>query len=108
MHGTRADDGSLGLRTDLGNAQDLYLAPRVRKNRLNIDPNSLLPKLPSPSELKPFPTVVQTIFRGHEGRVRSVAIDPVSAASKLPQVCGRSGGSRTLTALTLTATSSQC
>lgn len=52
----------------------------MRKNRLNIDPNSLLPKLPSPSELKPFPTVVQTIFRGHEGRVRSVAIDPVSDA----------------------------
>ncbi|KAJ4297114.1 Ribosome biogenesis protein erb1 [Collariella sp. IMI 366227] len=59
---------------------DLYLAPRVRKNRLNIDPNSLLPKLPSPSELKPFPTVVQTIFRGHEGRVRSVAIDPTGVA----------------------------
>jgi len=56
------------------------LAPRVRKNRLNIDPNSLLPKLPSPSELKPFPTVAQTIFRGHEGTVRSVSIDPVSIA----------------------------
>ncbi|KAK4147689.1 NUC169 domain-containing protein [Dichotomopilus funicola] len=55
---------------------DLYLAPRIRKNRLNIDPNSLLPKLPSPAELKPFPTVVQTIFRGHEGRVRSVSVDP--------------------------------
>jgi hypothetical protein len=62
--------------------QDLYLAPRVRKNRLNIDPNSLLPKLPSPSELKPFPTVVQTVFRGHEGRVRSVAIDPVSTKTQ--------------------------
>lgn len=55
---------------------DLYLAPRIRKNRLNIDPNSLLPKLPRPEELKPFPTVCQTIFRGHEGRVRSLAIDP--------------------------------
>ncbi|KAM7224476.1 ribosome biogenesis protein ERB1 [Rhypophila decipiens] len=58
---------------------DLYLAPRVRKNRLNIDPNSLLPKLPSPSELKPFPTVTQTVFRGHEGRVRSVAVDPTGS-----------------------------
>nr|5EM2_A Chain A, Ribosome biogenesis protein ERB1 [Thermochaetoides thermophila DSM 1495]5EM2_C Chain C, Ribosome biogenesis protein ERB1 [Thermochaetoides thermophila DSM 1495] len=45
-----------------------------------IDPNSLLPKLPSPDELKPFPTVQQTIFRGHEGRVRSVAIDPTGVA----------------------------
>lgn len=55
---------------------DLYLAPRVRKNRLNIDPNSLLPKLPRPEDLKPFPTLCQTIFRGHEGRVRSAAFSP--------------------------------
>ncbi|KAG6025431.1 Ribosome biogenesis protein erb1 [Claviceps citrina] len=55
---------------------DLYLAPRVRKNRLNIDPNSLLPKLPKPEDLKPFPTMCQTIFRGHEGRVRSVSFSP--------------------------------
>ncbi|KAG9235624.1 putative ribosome biogenesis protein erb1 [Amylocarpus encephaloides] len=55
---------------------DLYLAPRVRKNRLNIDPASLLPKLPRPEELKPFPTVCSTLFRGHEGRVRSLEIDP--------------------------------
>jgi len=55
---------------------DLYLAPRVRRNKLNIDPESLLPKLPSPEELRPFPTTCATIFRGHEGRVRSLAIDP--------------------------------
>lgn len=55
---------------------DLYLAPRVRKNRLNIDPSSLLPKLPRPEELRPFPTVCQTIFRGHSSRVRTVAFSP--------------------------------
>jgi ribosome biogenesis protein ERB1 len=55
---------------------DLYLAPRVRRNKMNIDPESLLPKLPSPDELRPFPTTCATIFRGHEGRVRSVAVDP--------------------------------
>ncbi|RBQ64743.1 hypothetical protein VDGD_04115 [Verticillium dahliae] len=55
---------------------DLYLAPRMRKNRLNIDPASLLPKLPRPEELRPFPTACQTIFRGHEGRVRSLAVSP--------------------------------
>ncbi|RDA94335.1 hypothetical protein CP533_3822 [Ophiocordyceps camponoti-saundersi (nom. inval.)] len=55
---------------------DLYLAPRIRKNRLNVDPNSLLPKLPSSADLKPFPTTCQTVFRGHEGRVRSVAFSP--------------------------------
>ena len=55
---------------------DLYLAPRVRRSKLNIDPESLLPKLPSPEELKPFPTACATIFRGHKGRVRTLAIDP--------------------------------
>lgn len=55
---------------------DLYLAPRVRRSKLNIDPESLLPKLPSPEELRPFPTTCATLFKGHEGRVRSLAIDP--------------------------------
>ncbi|KAL1999902.1 hypothetical protein VTN02DRAFT_3816 [Thermoascus thermophilus] len=55
---------------------DLYLAPRVRRSKLNIDPESLLPKLPNPEELKPFPTTCATIFRGHKGRVRSLAVDP--------------------------------
>lgn len=55
---------------------DLYLAPRIRKNRLNIDPNSLLPKLPRPEELRPFPTLCQTVFKGHEGHVRTVAFSP--------------------------------
>lgn len=55
---------------------DLYLAPRVRRSKLNIDPESLLPKLPDPSELRPFPTFCATLYKGHEGRVRSVAIDP--------------------------------
>jgi len=55
---------------------DLYLAPRVRRDKLNIDPESLLPKLPSPEELRPFPSRCDVVFRGHKGRVRSVAIDP--------------------------------
>ncbi|KAF3385429.1 Ribosome biogenesis protein erb1 [Penicillium rolfsii] len=55
---------------------DLYLAPRVRRSKLNIDPESLLPKLPSPEELKPFPTTCATVFRGHKGRVRSLNVDP--------------------------------
>ncbi len=55
---------------------DLYLAPRIRRNKLNIDPETLLPKLPSPEELRPFPTTCATVFCGHEGRVRSLAVDP--------------------------------
>ncbi|KAI5290742.1 Ribosome biogenesis protein erb1 [Ascosphaera acerosa] len=55
---------------------DLYLAPRVRRSKLNIDPESLLPKLPSPEELRPFPTTCTNLFRGHRGRVRTLAVDP--------------------------------
>jgi len=35
---------------------DLYMCPRVMKRRLNIDPESLVPKLPKASDLRPFPT----------------------------------------------------
>ena len=35
---------------------DLYLCPRVLKRRLNIDPESLVPRLPKASDLRPFPT----------------------------------------------------
>ena len=56
---------------------DLYLAPRVRKSKLNVDPESLLPQLPSLDDLRPFPTTCATLFRGHHGRVRSLAIDPL-------------------------------
>lgn len=55
---------------------DLYLAPRVRKNKLNIDPESLIPDLPSPKDLRPFPTRCSTVYRGHEGRIRTLSIDP--------------------------------
>lgn len=64
------------LKEKFSRCLDLYLAPRIRRNKLNIDPESLLPKLPSPEELRPFPTTCATLFRGHEGRVRSVAVDP--------------------------------
>lgn len=53
---------------------DLYLAPRVRRTKLNIDPESLLPKLPTPSELRPFPTRCTNVFIGHKGRVRCLSV----------------------------------
>jgi ribosome biogenesis protein ERB1 len=55
---------------------DLYLAPRVRKQRLNIDPDSLIPKLPSPRDLRPFPTKVGVVYEGHTDRIRATVIDP--------------------------------
>jgi len=37
---------------------DLYLCPRVARQRLQVDPKSLLPELPKPSELRPFPSAL--------------------------------------------------
>jgi ribosome biogenesis protein ERB1 len=58
---------------------DLYLAPRVMKQRLNIDPDSLIPKLPSPRELRPFPTRVGVVYEGHTDAVKTVSVDPTGA-----------------------------
>lgn len=55
---------------------DLYLAPRVRHNKLNIDPESLIPQLPSPKDLRPFPIKCSTVYQGHNGRIRTLSIDP--------------------------------
>ncbi|GHJ86880.1 hypothetical protein NliqN6_3282 [Naganishia liquefaciens] len=55
---------------------DLYLAPRTRKVKLNIDPESLVPKLPSPKELRPFPTNCAVQYRHPaNSRVRCVSVD---------------------------------
>lgn len=39
-----------------GRCLDLYLCPRSLKMAMNVDPASLLPQLPSPNDLRPFPT----------------------------------------------------
>lgn len=60
---------------------DLYLCPRIMKRRLNIDPESLVPKLPKASDLRPFPTAkcveYKTPYEGEQAPiVRSVTPSP--------------------------------
>jgi len=47
-----------------------YLCPRAIKRRLQVDPETLLPKLPSPDELRPYPTTqaisVRVCMHAHE------------------------------------------
>ena len=43
---------------------DLYLCPRKMKRRLNIDPETLVPRLPKPSELRPYPNNLCIQFLG--------------------------------------------
>jgi ribosome biogenesis protein ERB1 len=53
---------------------DLYLCPRVKKKKLNIDPDSLIPKLPDASTLRPFPTTMNIAYIGHESAITTIAI----------------------------------
>lgn len=49
---------------------DLYLCPRSRKKRINIDPETLVPQLPKPADLQPFPTTMCLEYTGHTAKVR--------------------------------------
>ncbi|XP_071724577.1 ribosome biogenesis protein BOP1 homolog [Rutidosis leptorrhynchoides] len=55
---------------------DLYLCPRVRKKRINIDPESLKPKLPNRKDLRPYPVTCHFEYRGHTDAVTSISISP--------------------------------
>ncbi|KAL0961920.1 hypothetical protein UPYG_G00333380 [Umbra pygmaea] len=55
---------------------DLYLCPRQRKMRVNVDPEALIPKLPKPKDLQPFPTTMSLVYRGHTSLVRSISASP--------------------------------
>jgi len=55
---------------------DLYLAPRARKMRLTIQPEDLVPQLPKPKDLQPFPTGCGITFKGHKNMIRTMSIEP--------------------------------
>ncbi|XP_075996268.1 ribosome biogenesis protein bop1 isoform X3 [Genypterus blacodes] len=55
---------------------DLYLCPRQRKMRVNVNPEDLIPKLPKPKDLQPFPTTQSLVYRGHSALVRSISVSP--------------------------------
>ncbi|CAI7768170.1 unnamed protein product, partial [Closterium sp. NIES-54] len=55
---------------------DLYLCPRVKKNRIMIDPDALLPKLPKRKDLRPFPHSLSLRYLGHRATVRSLSLHP--------------------------------
>ncbi|KAI7799242.1 ribosome biogenesis protein bop1 [Triplophysa rosa] len=55
---------------------DLYLCPRQRKMRVNVKPEDLIPKLPKPKDLQPFPTTQSLVYLGHSSLVRSISVSP--------------------------------
>ena len=43
--------------------------------QINIDPESLKPKLPSKKDLRPYPKTCYLEFKGHSGPVRSLSVE---------------------------------
>ncbi|XP_043695545.1 ribosome biogenesis protein BOP1 homolog [Telopea speciosissima] len=65
------------LKESFDRCLDLYLCPRTRKKRINIDPESLKPKLPSRKDLRPYPTNCYLEYRGHKDAVLSISMEPL-------------------------------
>ncbi|KAG7553833.1 WD40-repeat-containing domain superfamily, partial [Arabidopsis suecica] len=63
------------LKESFDRCLDLYLCPRVRKKRINIDPESLKPKLPSRNDLRPYPDSCYLEYKGHTGKVTTISTD---------------------------------
>ena len=71
---------------------DLYLCPRSRKKRAFVkDPQTLVPKLPKPQDLQPFPTTLLIQYRGHKGPVSTLSLPFAlkSIAVVLPKISSR-------------------
>ncbi|BBH05058.1 Transducin/WD40 repeat-like superfamily protein [Prunus dulcis] len=52
-----------------------HMRTRIKLFKLNIDPESLKPKLPNRNDLKPYPVSCYLEYRGHEDAVTSVSVE---------------------------------
>ena len=55
---------------------DLAFFPRRQRTRLVVDPDKLLPELPDPSSLRPYPERLSFLYKGHTATVRSISLSP--------------------------------
>lgn len=55
---------------------DLYLCPRQRKMRVNVDAEDLIPQLPKPKDLQPFPSIQSIVYEGHTDCVLCLSLEP--------------------------------
>lgn len=59
-----------------GRCLDLFLCPRAITNKITMHPDDLLPSLPDPRDLRPFPTQKSIEYIGHEHGISSISVDP--------------------------------
>ena len=63
------------LRERYQRCLDLFSFTRKKKEKVNIVPDSLLPDLPKPEELRPFPQRLGFVYKGHTAPVRRVSVN---------------------------------
>ena len=65
------------IREHFERCLDLYMCPRMTRKKMNVsDPNTLIPELPSPNDLKPFPSEISIEYNFHKSCVRSISVSP--------------------------------
>lgn len=55
---------------------DLYLCPRAKRMKPTVQPEDLIPKLPQPRDLQPYPTMQNLVYKGHTDMIRCISIEP--------------------------------
>ena len=63
------------LDEELERCCDLFMSSRTIRKKLDIKENDLLPDLPNPDQLKPFPSKETIIYKGHESSIKAICVD---------------------------------
>ena len=63
------------LEEEMERLVDLFLSSRTIKKKTEIKEKDLLPDLPKPEELKPFPSKEIIIYKGHESSIRALCVN---------------------------------
>ena len=64
------------IEEELERCCDLFLSARTIRKKLDLKENDVLPDLPKPEELRPFPTKECMVYKGHESSIRDICCDP--------------------------------
>lgn len=52
------------------------MCPRAKRTKVTVQAEDLIPKLPSPKDLQPFPTMESIVYRGHTDLIRTISVEP--------------------------------
>jgi ribosome biogenesis protein ERB1 len=64
------------IEENMERCHDLVMSARIIRKRQNIKEEDILPQLPKPEELKPFPTKENILYKGHSSSIRCIYVEP--------------------------------